>query len=183
MGSGDRGRGALNWEGALPATDALLTAEAGIPLTILVADCAPVLLVDPVRRVLAVVHAGWRGALGGIASAAAREMVANTNSAIEDLHIGIGPTLCPPCLEIGEEVASAVEDQFGARPLLRGTGKPHLDIRTLIAADLATVGVQAVQITHHPACTRCQVARFFSHRAQLGQAGRFALVAWWKGEE
>lgn len=180
VGAAERGRGAFSWESALADTDALVTAATGVPLAIQVADCAPVLLVDPVRHLLAVAHAGWRGALGGIASNTARCMIGQGTDPAK-LVIGIGPTLCPACLEIGEEVAAQVAEKFGEAALLRGAVKPHLDIRALIAADLATVGVQPRQIFHHPDCTRCNNARFFSHRGQQGHAGRFALVAWWEG--
>jgi hypothetical protein len=70
----EAGRGALDLESAIPETDGLLTAETGVPVAILVADCAPVLIADPVGHRLAVVHAGWRGAFGRIASGAVRAL-------------------------------------------------------------------------------------------------------------
>ncbi|HEX2949831.1 MAG TPA: peptidoglycan editing factor PgeF [Armatimonadota bacterium] len=176
----DCGRGAFAWDTALPNTDGLIVSEANVPVTIQVADCAPVLIADPVRHVLAVVHAGWRGALGGIASAAVRQMIEHSGTTPSDLLVGIGPTLCPDCFEIGPEVAVQVRHAFGADTFARINGTAHLDIRAMIAADLATVGVGARQVVGHEACTRCQNQRFFSHRGQHGNAGRFALVAWWE---
>ncbi|HEY3380061.1 MAG TPA: peptidoglycan editing factor PgeF [Armatimonadota bacterium] len=179
VGTADRGRGAFGLDDAVPDTDGLLVSEPGVPVAMQVADCAPVLIVDPVRRVLAAVHAGWRGALAGIASAAVREMTDRAHSDPAHLLIGIGPTLCPACLEVGADVAEAVEDAFGPAVLQRGGEKPHLDIRAMIAADLACVGIDGRQIIVHRACPRCHTARYFSHRGQQGQAGRFALIAWW----
>lgn len=180
VGAADRGRGAFSWDAAIPDTDGLITREVGVPLAIQVADCAPVLIVDPVQRVLAVVHAGWRGAFGRIASKAAREMIECAGTQPADIHVGIGPTLCPACLEVGEEVADTVQSAFGPAVVLRGAAKPHLDIRGMITADLLQSGVIPNQIAAHPSCTRCHVHRFFSHRGQSGRAGRFALVAWWE---
>lgn len=175
----ERGRGAFSWDDALPDTDGLLTAESETPIGVLVADCAPVLLVDPTRRVLAVAHAGWRGALGRIASAAIREMI-GAGSAPGDCLVAIGPTLCPDCLEVGEEVVAQVMPVFPTCIHTQAGARPHLDIRRLIAEDLHAAGVPPTRIIRHPVCPRCHPERFYSHRAQGGVAGRFALVAWWE---
>lgn len=180
VGMAERGRGAFGWDDAIPATDGLLVRDAQVPIAIQVADCAPVLLVDPVQHVLAVVHAGWRGALGGITAAAVRRMVTDAGTDPAQVRVGIGPTLCPACLEVGEEVADAVAQAVGDGPICRGAVRPHLDIRTLITTDLRTVGVAADQVVAHSACSRCRNDLFFSHRGQHGRAGRFALVAWWE---
>ena len=177
VGTVDRGRGAFGWADAVPETDGFIVTDSLVPVAIQVADCAPVLIADPVRHVLAVVHAGWRGALGGIASAAVRQM----GSDPADIQVGIGPTLCPACLEVGEEVASAVEEAYGPSAVPRQWAKPHLDIHAMLATDLGRVGVSEEQIHRHRECTRCTPHLFFSHRGQQGKAGRFALVAWWEG--
>lgn len=180
VGADARGRGAANWDDALPAIDGLLTRESRLPVAILVADCAPVLIADPRRRVLAVVHAGWRGALGGIASAAVRRMITDAGTDPAQLVVGIGPALCPACLEVGEEVATAVRDAGKSAALCDGEARPHLELAALIGLDLATVGVTAAQIGRHQDCTRCRPERYFSHRGQQGNAGRLACVAWWE---
>ncbi len=177
--AGERGRGAFSWEGALPGIDGLLTAETGVPLAILVADCAPVLIVDLAGHRLAVVHAGWRGALGRIASAAVRTL-AEAGSDPAGLQVAIGPTLCTACLEVGDDVAEQVVPVFPTSVHARTGTRPHLDLRALITTDLLEAGVRADAVAAHPVCTRCQPDRFFSHRAQDGRAGRFAVVAWWE---
>lgn len=177
--AGDRGRGALAWDDALPATDGLIVAAAGVPVAVQVADCAPILLVDAARHVLAVVHAGWRGALGRIAAAAVRAMtVAGCDPTA--VQAAIGPTLCPTCLEVGDAVAAQVAAEFGEGGIVRAGTKPGLNLRAMIAADLASAGVPPERIVVHPACTRCRNDRYFSHRGQQGRAGRIALVAWWR---
>lgn len=169
-------RGALDWDSAWPATDALVTCEAATPLLILVADCAPLILVDYQARVLALVHAGWRGATARTASQTVRAM---QKLGANPRHIiaGIGPHLCPRCFEIGEEVAVAAA---GIEPgaVLRGGAKPNMSLDAVLRADLADAGV--TQTETMPLCPRCDNNSFFSHRAQNGTAGRFGLVAWWE---
>jgi len=173
----DHGRGAYSWESAIPDTDGLIIAESGVPVAIQVADCAPVLIVDPAHRALAVLHAGWRGAVGGIAGIAVRRLMQEFGADPAVLLAGIGPTLCTACLEVGEETATQAPPGTVIR---KGFTKPHLDLRAIITADLHTAGMPWTRIIHHTACTRCQTDHFFSHRGQQGQAGRFALVAWWE---
>ncbi|MHB0938725.1 MAG: peptidoglycan editing factor PgeF [Armatimonadota bacterium] len=177
VGEAECGRGALDWVSAVPGTDGLLVQEPGVPVAILVADCAAVLIADPVRRALALVHAGWRGALGRIASAAAREL-AQAGSRPQDLYVGISPTLCPACLEVSAEIGDEVAAELGDAAVDFTHEKPRLRIHAMLAADLASVGV--FRITAHPDCTRCRNEKYFSHRGQNGRAGRLALAAWWE---
>ena len=148
------GRGALSGADAIPACDALLTREPGLPLLIMVADCAPLLLVDPVTRALAVVHAGWRGALGDIAGAAVRRMESEWDTRPEDVRVGIGPCLCLECLEVGPEVIAQLceADRDCARP---GTRNPHLDLRRVLGRDLARAGVLSEHVEVLEECPRC----------------------------
>ncbi len=173
----DAGRGALDFESAIPNTDAIITAEKNLPLLILVADCAPILLVDPKNQVLAVVHAGWRGALAGIAGKTVRKMQSEFGSAPEDVLVGIGPCLGVENLEIGAEVAAQIRE-VDDRAIVTGFQKPHLDLRGLIERDLLGAGVIPQKMETMPFCSRDD-ARFFSHRGQNGVAGRFGIVAWW----
>ncbi len=176
---GDAGRGALDWESALPATDALWTSEKRLPLLILVADCAPIVLVEPENAVLAVVHAGWRGAVAGIGGKTAARMQREGGAELGKMWAGIGPCLCASCLEIGPEVAQMAA-QVDGEAVLAGWEKPHLDLRGLIRRDLERAGVPPAQIETMENCPKCENERFFSHRGQKGIAGRFGLVAWWE---
>lgn len=168
------GRGALDWESALPATDAIVTGEPGLPLLILVADCAPILLVEPNARVFAVVHAGWRGALGGVATSAVAKM-ASLGARAENIRAGIGPCLCAANLEVGAEVAAQVVD----KTVLKASGEKFLlDLRALVRRDLEKAGVTQIEIMEH--CPKEEREIFFSHRGQNGKAGRFGIVAWFE---
>jgi len=170
------GRGAFDWDSAVSETDALITNEKQIPLLILVADCAPILIVDVARGVLAIVHAGWRGAVAKIASQTIAKMSADFGTKAEDIQAGIGPCLCADCFEIGEEVAREVSSAH----IIEGFEKPHLDLRGLIQNDLMSAGVLQSQIEIMNRCPRCENELLFSHRGQNGKAGRFGLVAWWE---
>ncbi len=174
----DAGRGALDWDSAIPGTDALITAEKRLPLLILVADCAPILLICPQKQVLAVVHAGWRGALARITGKTVARMGAEFSCAPDTILVGIGPCLSIENLEIGPEVAFEIE-KIDARAVISGWEKPHLDLRGLIQRDLQRAGVLESKIETMPFCTKSD-ARFFSHRGQNGVAGRFGIVAWWE---
>lgn len=184
-----RRRGALSWETAIPDTDALLTCETGVPLFILVADCAPVLLVDARQHALAVVHAGWRGAMARIASQTVQKMQQEFGSLPAEIRAGIGPCLCLPCFEIGDEVAQAARAVNAASVLKANAtrsaaqlleAKPHLDLRALLRHDLQSAGVREEHTEAMPHCPRCDTAKWFSHRGENGKTGRFGLVAWWE---
>lgn len=172
------GSGAYGWDDALPDTDALITTEPNLPLLIQVADCAPLLLVEPEVGAIAVIHAGWRGAVAGIAGKTARALGEQYGADSKRILAGIGPCLCPDCLEIGPEVAQEVES-VDPQAVLSGWAKPHLDLRGLLRRDLETAGIPATQIEVMARCPRCETETFFSHRGQNGKVGRFGLVAWW----
>ncbi len=91
--------------GCLGEADALLSQTPGLMIGIFTADCLPVLLVDPERRAVAAVHAGWRGAARGILTAVVAAMQAQFGSRPRELLAAIGPAICGDCYEVGPEVA------------------------------------------------------------------------------
>ena len=159
-----RGAGAWTPDDTIAGTDALWTEEPGIALVVLVADCVPVLLADLDRRRIAAVHAGWRGLVGGVIEAAAAAMEAGPRTVAL-----AGPSIGPCCYEVGPDVAHPATERFGSG-VMRGT---HLDLWAGTAAALRAAGVAGASFA--ALCTRCEAARFFSHRA--GSAARQGLVA------
>ncbi len=120
--------------------DALLCDHPGILLTIRVADCMPVLIVDPERRVIAAVHAGWRGALNRIISKTVGEMLRAFDSAPGNLLAAIGPSIRACCYEVGQEVVDAFcggfpngEDFFRKVPATPEESRMALRYKTLFA--------------------------------------------------
>jgi len=175
----DRGRGALAGTSPVGPADALVTTEPGLVLTILVADCVPVVLYDPAAHVLACVHAGWRGTVARVTAAAVAAM-GSLGSRPEQVIAGIGPAIGADRYQVGGDVAAAVRAAFGpaGEHLLAsdGPGRWRLDLPTANRSVLLAAGVPEAQI--HPAglATGPDPGLFFSHRAGP-PCGRFALLA------
>jgi YfiH family protein len=190
----DRGRGTLSLDDAIPDTDALVTADPAVVLAILVGDCVPIVLYDPAARVLACVHAGWRGTVAGIGPATLTAM-AGLGARPERVLAGIGPAIAPDRYQVGEDVATEVRryfgpdaeagegDDTGADTILRpdGTGRWLLDLWAANRRQLAQAGVPDGQIHVAPVPTGPDPGGqgpglFFSDRTAR-PCGRFALVA------
>jgi YfiH family protein len=154
-----------------PRSDVLITRAPEKTLMMRYADCTPVLLADPKQRVIAAVHAGWRGSAVRAAGAAVSALHEVFGSCPRDIIAGIGPAIGPCCYTVGEDVVAAFSD----RPDLVKSGKLDLweaNRQALLEAGVATEHIEVAGI-----CTRCESDRFFSHRANGGQpAGRFAAL-------
>lgn len=161
-----------------PRTDATITNLPGICLMVMVADCVPVLLFDPVKRVSAVIHAGWRGTVHNITSNTILAMVQHYRSNPANILAGIGPSIGPCCYEVGEDVKDFVSQSFGTTEgyLIRkdDSSKPHFDLWYANRQQLTNKGVQPANIETSGLCTRCHRDVFFSSRASSGITGRFA---------
>jgi polyphenol oxidase len=196
VGAADRGSGALCLDDAIADADALVTATPGVVLAILTADCVPIVLHDPVARVLACVHAGWRGTVAGVSAAALAAMQA-LGSRPSDVIAGIGPAIAAARYQVGADVHQAVTQAFGPantfiRPDARPGAGPDRWLLDLWAANrhaLVEAGVPAPQIhtTTLPTgpatpagpitpTTRTGYGYFFSDRSAR-PCGRLALVA------
>lgn len=176
--------------------DALITQERGITLVLSFADCVPIVFYDPVRHVIGITHGGWRGTARGIVLATIAEMHEQFGCRSQDIYAGIGPAIADCCYEVSEEVRqyfmgttnfaemptskhlreavreSAVfsEQKFIDRTSLR------LNLQATNRKQLLMAGVPARQIEVMEICTSCNTDRFFSHRAENGNTGRFAVI-------
>ena len=159
--------------------DGLMTATAGIGLVVRVADCVPLLLCAPDQPALAVVHAGWRGTLAGIAPQAVAALQQRYGCRADRLWAGIGPAIGPCCFTVGAEVASAFGAAFDHdQTLLRQAADGwHIDLGGCLRPQLTTAGLDPHRIESAGLCTACNSDIFFSHRREQGKAGRFALAA------
>ena len=161
--------------GAPPEADALVTAAAGVPLGVYVADCVPVLLADPQARVVAVAHAGRPGVEHGVVPAAV-EAVLSAGGRAADLRAVVGPAVCGECYEVPADLQARVAAQVPAARSRTTWGTPALDLPRAVAAQLQDAGLSHVQVLHR--CTRTDDT-FYSHRrasAAGAAAGRFAGV-------
>lgn len=176
VGPEHAGRGARSEDGALAGTDALVTTSSTPVLATLVADCSPILLVDPEVPVLATVHAGWRGALGGVGPAAVAAMV-SLGARPARIRAVIGPTVPQAGYQVGPDVAEAASatlgDQAGA-VLLPDGDRWRFDVAGANRLLLQGAGLVAGNI--HGAHCGTDSPQFFSDRAAR-PCGRFALVA------
>jgi YfiH family protein len=149
-----------------------------LPLVTLVADCVPLALVDPVRQVGAVVHAGWRGLSGGIIANTLDVLRQTWGSAAGDLVAWIGPAIGDCCYEVGPEVA----EHFPGHTTPAADDRHMLDLRGAVRARLGNAGLMSENVAGLALCTCCHSEAFFSHRraTKEGQTatGRQAMLLW-----
>ncbi|MYC67462.1 MAG: peptidoglycan editing factor PgeF [Acidobacteriia bacterium] len=159
------------WSGDRPEADAVCTNRPNVLVGVRTADCLPILLVDPRRRAVAAVHAGWRGASTRVLPSAIESMESEYGCRPCDVEAAIGPGIGPCCFEVGEEVAGQFSEEF----VDRDGPKPHVDLAGILGAQLRQSGVERCATAGD--CTSCDLARYFSHRAEHGDTGRMlALV-------
>lgn len=162
----------------LAKADAMMTDRAGIALSMRFADCTPILFHDPVRGVIAMAHAGWRGTVQGMAAQTVRALAQSYGSRPADIRAGIGPSIGPRRYQVGEEVVAATRAYFGTTDgLIRrdpADGSAYLDLWAANRLDLERAGVETVEVA--AICTAERTDEFFSHRAEKGRTGRFGAV-------
>ncbi|MFL6097068.1 MAG: peptidoglycan editing factor PgeF [Blastococcus sp.] len=160
-------------DGAVPATDALVTATPGLVLCVLVADCVPILLADHEKGVVAAVHAGREGVRQGVVPAALSAM-ASLGARARHVTALLGPAVCGACYEVPEEMQREVARVAPAAAVRTRKGTPGLDLRAGIAEGLHRAGV--TQVVHDARCT-VEDRLLFSHRRD-GVTGRQAGLVW-----
>ena len=138
----------------LGEADALVTDRPDTLLTVTVADCVPVFLLDPDTRVLGLAHAGWRGIAAGVIGTAIGRMESLGAKAAR-LVVHLGPAVCGDCYEVGPEVPAALGIEGDPR---------FVDLRHSAAERLLEAGVDADALTISENCTLCDTTSFFSHR-------------------
>lgn len=180
LGGHDAGRGAFasKGRGPVPGTDALVTVSAGMPLMMLFADCVPVVLVAraPARGV-AVVHAGWKGALARIPEKAARVLCDSVGCEARLLRAYVGPAIGPCCYQVDAKRASLFAGEFDTIAPVDG----GLDIRAAVRASLSDAGVPDHNVAVLDLCTFDSPGSCFSYRASAVTGRHAALVAIAKG--
>lgn len=158
-------------EHAIEDCDALITDQKNIMLTVLTADCVPILLFDPVQDVVAVVHAGWKGTEQQIALKTVKKMQELFNSEPKDILAGIAPSIGKCCYEVDWNVAQhfkEVKDAYDEKDEKYMLDLPHINKLQLLEAG---VEEQHIELSH--ICTACEVDDYFSYRKEGGCSGRF----------
>lgn len=155
--------------------DALITNKKNIPLMVMVADCAPILLYDAREKVIAVVHAGRAGAFKNILSNTIHTMQEHFASQSEHIYASIGPSIDGCCYEVGEEIYKETQALALEYAIELREGSYYLHIRKILTQQLLELGLKPSHIEVALECTTCNTQRFYSYRAQA-QTGRFAGV-------
>lgn len=177
----DRGRGALDTDGIIPATDALITQSPDLYLFQRYADCTPIFFCDPRRRAVGLAHAGWKGTVGQIVCKTVAAMQQTFRSEVEHIRAAIGPGIGPCHYEIREDVATRVRAAlpFWRDVLREEGGRLMLDLAAANRRLLLSAGLRESNVVVSGICTACHTDAFYSHRAEQGSTGRFgALIAW-----
>jgi YfiH family protein len=158
--------------GVLGQGDGLLENTPGALVAVKTADCLPILLVDPVARGVAAVHAGWRGTMARIAAHAVAAMATEFGARPERLRAAIGPGIGKCCFEVGPEVAAGFDE-----PVPGEGRRAHVDLAAANRRQLLEAGVTASAIVASNLCTLCQPDEFESYRRDREKAGRMYSYA------
>jgi len=165
-------------DGLIGEADALISNQPCLLLGVRTADCAPIILADPVHRSVAVIHAGWRGAAGEIVARTIQLLEETYRTQAAHLTAAIGPTIGECCYEVGPEVASRFERWFPERDDL--DQRTRLDLEEALYRQLVEAAVPPQHISRSGLCTRCGEEEFYSYRRQGKAAGRMVSgVAIW----
>ncbi len=185
--------------------DASVTNRPGLLLAVQTADCVPILLVDPKKRAVAAIHAGWKGTLARIAEKAVGRIRLEFGSKPADLFAALGPSIGPCCYEVGADFVTKFTAQFadaseyfdeprtgdepnplqwlsmappGHQPPPRNV---HLDLPKANRAQLLAAGLRPQNIFSSGLCTACRTDLFFSHRREGALSGRLLSVIGMRG--
>jgi len=161
---------------SIESTDALITCEPGIFVCVQTADCVPVLLYDTQKKVVAAVHAGWRGTVSKIVQKTVSRMTENFDCNPDDIIAGIGPSIHMHAYEVGPEVVSAVEVGFSnasaiLKPSLKA-GHAYLDLWEANKFLLMESGLQEENIEVMGLCSYEHSDLFYSARRDGADTGR-----------
>jgi len=170
----DMGNGIITpqkWDGV----DGLITNEVGVPICIFSADCVPVFFLDPKKKVIALVHSGWKGTVLKIGAKCVEKMIKEYSCDPADILAGIGPSIGVCHFEVGDEVADVFHNTFGDS-VLEKYEKWHVNMQKAIEIQLTENGISKKNIVKADICTYCNSDILFSHRKTNGKRGVMAGI-------
>jgi YfiH family protein len=170
-----------NLKEAGPA-DGLVTQENEILPAVLTADCVPILFVAPRHKVVAAVHAGWRGTLAGIAAKTTQLLEEKYHVPPTGVEVALGPSIGGCCYEVKEDVMGPLREKWGKlaqESVTKKNAKTLLDLRRLNSGVLEQAGIPTGQIFSIGPCTSCAAQEFFSYRREGEATGRqMSFIGW-----
>lgn len=162
--------------------DGMITGERDLYLAVLTADCVPLLFVAPRQKLVAAVHAGWRGTLAGIADKTVRLFKSQYDVEASDLEVALGPSIGVCCYEVKDDVTVRLMKKWGkltTPSLFVKEGKSFVNLRRLNRDILRASGVPGDQLFQVGPCTSCAAEEFFSYRRERSETGRqMSLIGW-----
>jgi YfiH family protein len=162
--------------------DGMVTRETATYLGVLTADCVPILFVAPEKRLVAAIHAGWRGTMGGIGAKLVRLFSDRYGVGAAEIEAALGPAIGPCCYEVKEDVTRPLVERWGksaAAAIEERDGKTFLGLRSLNRNILTDAGVRSEKIYEVGPCTSCAAQDFFSYRHTGGETGRqLSFIGW-----
>ena len=160
--------------------DGMVTGEPGVALVTQYADCTPLLFCDPVKKVIANSHSGWRGTAKLIGKVTVEKMVNEFGCNAKDIIAAIGPSICKNCYEVDDIVFKEFKKidflKLDTVFLNKGNGKYQLDLAEANRQILINAGVLPQNIDISDICTCCNSADMHSHRATNGKRGNLAAI-------
>lgn len=172
----DRGKGIIR-ELGYTDVDGLVTNEPGIVLSTFYADCVPLFLLDPIKKVIGLSHSGWRGTVNKMGKVTVDAMVKEYGCDPADILAAVGPSICVDCYEVSRDVADAFMEAFMDADNLdkivvpKSEEKAMLDLWQANYAVFLEAGIKPQHITLPDICTACNKELLFSHRASNGKRG------------
>ena len=165
-------------DGEHQKADGIFTDRQEVTLFMRFADCVPIILYEPEKRVIGIVHAGWQGTVDAVVSHSVRRIQEHYGIDPAKIIAGIGPSIGPDHYQIGPDVRIRVEKAFGdlGEGIISTYRKSiYLDLWTANEILLRQAGVKNIEVAE--ICTACHTEDWYSHRKENGSTGRFAAIA------
>lgn len=172
-----RGSGTLNYDTAISATDAMVTSIPSICLMVLQADCVPILFFDLKKKVIGIVHAGWRGTVRMVAKNTVDILKEKFQCSVKDILVGIGPSIGPCCYEVNLKTLTLADEAFDSKreyiDNYSSGDKGYFNLWKANKIQLVQMGIPEKNIETAEICTHCNHDIFFSYRYEKKETGRF----------
>jgi YfiH family protein len=156
--------------GIYPNTDGLYSDESCVFLAVQTADCVPIFMYDHIKKSIAIVHAGWRGAINGIVENTINLFSIKDGENLNNLNVAMGPGIQPCCFEVDEDVYSQFSNKFLKNHEQKN--KRYLDLQLSLLTQLTDRGIPIQNIHVNKTCTYCDFENFYSYRRDGIYSGR-----------
>lgn len=155
-------------------TDGFITNQKNIVLSTTYADCTPIFFYDKVKDIVAIAHSGWKGTYKKISQNIIENMVNRFGSLVEDIIVGVGPSIGKDCYEVGEELLEKFSGIGLENCFERRDKKLHFDIKEANKQILLSIGIKTENLEVSSNCTFSEKNDFYSYRRDNGNTGRMA---------